>query len=336
MTNETITNRVTYDKTIGIVNNNPLGRGFAHPIDMASKNGELFVLNKHPAFTRVGVCTYREEYLREFGTYGHGDGQFWLPTGVAVSNDGFVLVSDEFHNNVSIFTVAGAFIENWGNVGSSKGELDGPSGLAIKDDGNVLVVDQNNHRIQEFSRTGQYIDSWGEFGKEMGQLNQPWGIAIGADESIYVADWGNDRIQRFDGSGTPISIYGGPSESEGSLHRPSKPAVDSEGYVYVSDWGNESVKIYSPDGDFIQSLRGEATLSKWAQEFLDANPDESSQRDISDLMPDLPDHFNTPYLISTQIESYFWGPSSVIIGDDNKLYVVESSRHRIQIYDLMQ
>ena len=48
MTNETITNRVTYDKTIGIVNNNPLGRGFAHPIDMASKNGELFVLNNIP------------------------------------------------------------------------------------------------------------------------------------------------------------------------------------------------------------------------------------------------------------------------------------------------
>ena len=336
MTNDTIINRVTYDKTIGIVNNNPLGRGFAHPIDIAEKHGELYVLNKHPAFTRVGVCNYQEEYLREFGTYGHGDGQFWLPTGVAVNDDGFVFVSDEFHNNVSIFSIDGKFVENWGKIGNAEGQLDGPSGLAIKPNGNILVVDQNNHRVQEFSKSGEYVNSWGSFGNETGQLNQPWGIAVGSDGSIYVADWGNDRIQRFDDSGSPISIYGGPNESEGSLHRPSKPAVDSDGFVYVSDWGNESVKIYSPEGEYIQSLRGEATLSKWAQEFLDANPDESSQRDISDLMPELPDHFDTPYLISTQIESYFWGPSSVIVGEDSKLYVVESSRHRIQIYNLLK
>ena len=154
MTNATIINRVTYDKTIGIVNNNPLGRGFAHPIDIAEKHGELYVLNKHPAFTRVGVCNYQEEYLREFGTYGHGDGQFWLPTGVAVSDDGFVFVSDEFHNNVSIFSVDGKFVENWGKIGNAEGQLDGPSGLAIKPNGNILVVDQNNHRVQEFSKSG--------------------------------------------------------------------------------------------------------------------------------------------------------------------------------------
>ena len=135
--------------------------------------------------------------------------------------------------------------------------------------------------------------------------------------------------------GAIIGSFGGPTEDEGGLHRPSKPAVDEDGYVYVSDWGNESVKIYAPDGRYIQGLRGEATLSKWANEFLDANPDESIQRDISDLMPDLPDHFNTPYLISTQIESYFWGPSSVKIDETHRLYEAESSRHRIQVFNLV-
>jgi len=335
MTSRTVIERVTYDKTIGIVNNNPLGRGFAHPIDIAERNGELYVLNKHPGFTRVGVCTYQEEYLREYGTYGHGDGQFWLPTGVAVNADGYTFVCDEFHNNVTVFGISGEFLEKWGEEGSDVGQFGGPSGIAIANNGNILVVDQNNNRIQEFQTDGTHVRSWGESGNEIGQLNQPWGICIGKDESIYVADWGNDRVQQFDSQGTPLKIFGGPSENGGCLHRPSKPAVDSDGYLYVSDWGNEAVKIYSPSGQFIQSLRGEATLSKWAQEFLDANPDESSQRDISDLMPELPSHFNTPYLISTQIESYFWGPSSVLVGEDNRLYVVESSRHRIQIYELL-
>ena len=325
---------VNYDKTIGIVNNNPLGRGFAHPVDIASKNGELFILNKHPAFTRVGVCNYQEDYLREFGTYGHGDGQFWLPTGITVDDDGYVFVCDEFHNNVSVFRSSGEYVRNWGTKGSGLGELDGPSNIAVGENGNLFVVDQNNHRVQEFSTDGEFVNSLGEFGYGNGQLNQPWGIAMGKDLSIFVSDWGNDRIQQFDSTGEYVATYGGAEEDKGSLHRPSKPAVDKDGYVYVSDWGNESVKIYSPSGKHVQSLRGEATLSVWAQEFLDANPDESSQRDISDLMPELPDHFDTPYLISTQIESYFWGPSSVIIGEDERLYVVESSRHRIQIYNV--
>lgn len=326
--------KLSYDKTIGILNNNPLGRGFAHPIDIALHDEEIFILNKHPGFTRVGVCTYDEQYLREFGTYGHADGQFWLPTGVSVSADGQVAVCDEFHHNVSLFSNDGQFIKQWGEKGDGEGELDGPSGLVIDDNDDVYVVDQNNHRIQKFSINGNHIASWGEYGMDSGQLNQPWGLTIGPDQLIYVGNWGNDNIEVFDPEGNSIRTIGGPGEDQGSLRRPSKPAVDRDGFVYVTDWGNERVKVFSPGGDCVQSLRGEATLSQWAQDFLDANPDENNERVRSDLMPDLPDHFNTPYLISTQIESYFWGPSSLFVGGDSKLYVLESSRHRIQIYDI--
>ena len=95
---------------------------------------------------------------------------------------------------------------------------------------------------------------------------------MGPDQSVYVSDWGNNRIQRFSSEGTFIETIGGPEAENGSLHSPSKPAVDSDGYVYVSDWGNESVKIFAPDTTFIQKLRGEATLSKWAQDFFGCKP----------------------------------------------------------------
>ena len=92
------------------------------------------------------------------------------------------------------------------------------------------------------------------------------------------------------------------------------------------------MQLLAPDGAFVQSLRGEATVSKWAQEFLDVNPDESTTRDQSNLVPDLPSHLNTPYLVSTQTEPYFWGPASVTLDADGRLYVTESSRHRVQVY----
>ena len=326
--------KATYNKTIGITNNNPLGRGFAHPVDMAIFNDKFYVLNKHPVFARVGVCNYKEDYINEFGTYGHGDGQFWLPTGITSSSTGTILVCDEHHNRVSKFSEDGTYLSNWGKHGSDAGQLNGPSGITVDMEDNVYVVDQYNHRIQKFSLNGDFINTWGEHGKKNSQFDHPWGISVGLDGYIYVTDWGNDRIQKFDTNGSFISVIGGPNKNEGSLNKPAKATADKDGYVYVADWGNESVKIYSPEGGHVQSLRGEATLSKWAQEFLDANPDESTQRDISDLKPDLPKHFNTPYLISTQIETYFWGLSSVVIDNNSKLYVIESSRHRIQIYNI--
>ena len=332
MTNKTNNKKAKYLKTIGIINNNPLGRGFAHPVDICIDENELYILNKHPGFTRVGVCTFDEEYLREFGSYGQGKGQFQLPTGVTIS-DTTVFVCDEYHNNVSMFEKNGEFMGAWGTPGNGENEIDGPSGIVSDKSGHIYVSDQNNHRIQKFTENGTHISNFGSYGDGRGQLNQPWGLTTGPDGSIYVADWGNHRIQRFDQYGVFIETIGGPNPEHGSLHCPSKPAVGKDGYVYVADWGNESVKIYNPDGDFIQKMRGEATLSKWAKDFLDANPDENNERIKSDLMPELPDHFNTPYLVSTQIESYFWGPASLYLDENQRLHVVEVSRHRIQIYD---
>ena len=332
MTNKTNNKKAKYLKTIGIINNNPLGRGFAHPVDICIDENELYILNKHPGFTRVGVCTFDEEYLREFGSYGQGKGQFQLPTGVTIS-DTTVFVCDEYHNNVSMFEKNGKFMGAWGTHGNGEDEIDGPSGIVSDKSGHIYVSDQNNHRIQKFTENGTHISNFGSYGDGRGQLNQPWGLTTGPDGSIYVADWGNHRIQRFDQYGVFIETIGGPNPEHGSLHCPSKPAVGKDGYVYVADWGNESVKIYNPDGDFIQKMRGEATLSKWAKDFLDANPDENNERIKSDLMPELPDHFNTPYLVSTQIESYFWGPASLYLDENQRLHVVEVSRHRIQIYD---
>ena len=126
--------------------------------------------------------------------------------------------------------------------------------------------------------------------------------------------------------------FGESGDGDGQFNRPAKPAVDSQGYIYVADWGNERVQVLGPDGSFQLKLRGEATVSKWAREFLDVNPDESLTRDQSNLIPDLPSHLDTPYLVSTQAEPYFWGPTSVNLDGQGRLYVTESSRHRVQIY----
>ena len=53
----------------------------------------------------------------------------------------------------------------------------------------------------------------------------------------------------------------------------------------------------------------------------------------SDLaVKDLPSDLVTPYYVGSQTEHLFWGPVSVTLDADNRLYVTEHNRHRFQVY----
>jgi DNA-binding beta-propeller fold protein YncE len=327
-----------YVKTIGIVNNGYNGRGFANPYDVVvSRDGRIFVLNRcdptRAAAIRVGICNLDEEYLGEFGKgYGSGDGQFIWPVAMAFDSQEHLYITDEQNHRISIFDTSGTFLGKWGTFGDAAGELNGPAGIAIDAEDQVYVVDQQHSRVQKFSRDGQYILHWGEAGSGDGQFDLPWGVALDTQGMVYVADWRNDRIQKFTAEGQFMASFGEAGQGEGQFHRPSSVAVDAEGFIYVADWGNERVQVLGPDGSFQLQLRGQATLSKWAEEFFASNPDEWQARTVSNLIPELPPHLTTPYHISSQTEPYFWGPVSVTLDRENRLYVPETNRHRIQIY----
>ena len=328
---------VEYIKTIGLTTNQS-GRGFINPYDCAfTGDGRILVLNHadaaRAALIRVGILNWDEDYLGEFskGT-GRGEGQWMLPIGMAVSGEQQIHITDEHLNRVIVFDAGGDFVRQWGEPGDGAGQLKGPAGITVAPDGTVYVVEQHNHRVQAFTPEGESRFSWGEAGDGPGQFNMPWGVGLDAVGNVYVADWRNDRIQKFSGAGEFIGAYGETGAGDGQLSRPSGVCVDSGGYIYVADWGNERVQVFDPAGGWVQSLRGQATLSRWAQDFMSVNPDESNTRQMANLTPELPAHLDTPYLVSAQTEPYFWGPVSVRLDAEERLFVVEANRHRIQVY----
>ena len=325
---------LAYLKTIGIFNNDGDGRGFANPSGLVvNKEGLIFVLNRgEPDRSRVGVLNFEEDYLYEFGSHGDADGQFRQPTAIALDSKECVYVADEHHHRISVFESSGEYLGKWGEFGSGDGQLDGPCGLAFDAEDAVYVVDQNNNRIQKFTCEGGYLSQWGEFGSGDGQFNLPWGITLDSHGDVYVADWRNDRIQKFSAAGEFIAEFGESGSEDGQFHRPSSVAVDGEGHIYVADWGNERVQVLNSDGEFLLKLRGQATLSKWAEDYLASIPHEKRARDKSNLIPDLPSHLNTPYLLASHAEPHFFGPASVEIDGYGRLYVTEKSRHRFQVF----
>lgn len=327
-----------YVKTIGIVNNGLNGRGFANPYDLqVTADGRIFVLNRadpaRAAGIRIGICNLAEDYLGEFyGSAGQGDGNLVWPVAMAFDAAERLYVTDEYNHRITVFDGQGNFLHKWGTPGAGPGELNGPAGIAVGNGGDVYVVDQHNARVQRYANDGAFVGQWGSFGAAPGQFNLPWGMTTDSAGQVYVADWRNDRIQKFTPDGEFLAAFGSSGDGEGQFNRPTQVAVDEAGRIYVADWGNERVQALDPDGNFLLLLRGQATVSKWAQDYFDSNLEEKAERDHSNLRPPLPPHLNTPYHISSQTEPYFWGPVAVSLDRAGHLYVVETNRHRFQVY----
>ena len=325
-----------YSLTLGITTME--GRGFYYPTDTAvGHEGRLYVVNRSlenvTRGVRVTMCDLESEYFGTFGSHGEGDGQFIWPSCAAVDSLGRIYITDEERHRISVFDRSGEFLARWGNPGAADGELDTPSGIAIDGEDNLYVSDTNNSRIQKFTADGRFLLSIGSKGEGDGGLSLPWGLSLEAKGNVYVADWGNDRVQVFSPDGQYLAKYGTSGRGDGEFRRPSGVAVDDQGYIFVADWGNERVQVLDPEGDFVMKLRGHATLSKWAESFLSANSEEAEARSRANLDPEIEYLVDDPHEESSHIEKYFWAPVSVKLDDKNRLYVTESNRHRIQVYE---
>ena len=325
-----------YALTLGM--SNMVGRGFYYPVDTAiGKDGRLYVVcrtleNPTGRGVRVTMCNVESEYFGTFGSYGDGDGQFIWASAAAVGSRGQVYICDEALHRISIFDQSGEFLSKWGTHGTAEGELDTPSGIAVDDQDNFYVSDAHNHRIQKFTAGGRFIMGFGSKGDGVEQLSTPWGVTLDAKGDVYVADWGNDSIQKFSPDGVHLAKYGSSGVGDGEFRRPSGVAVDGEGYIYVADWGNQRVQVLHPDGRFVMKLRGQATVSEWAAEFLESNVEEAAARGRANLEPEIEYFVDDPHEESSHIEKYFWSPVSVKLDGAGALYVTESNRHRIQVY----
>lgn len=317
------------------------GRGFNNPVDLVVGDGQtLYVLNRagsdvseRMVSKRITICTVGEDYYGEFAKGGADEGELMWPCAMAMSKEGYLFVSDEALNRISIFETDGGFVDGWGVRGGGKGEFNRPAGIAFDSEGNLLVADGQNHRIQRFTPDGQYLGGWGRKGTEPGEFDTPWGVAIDRKGNVYVADWRNDRVQKFDADGSYLDCFGASGSGGSDLYRPSGITPDEEGNLYIADWGNHRVQILDAEGGFIASFRGDAGISGWSDEYFGANPDELEERQKANLEPELdPETIYDTRDESASIEKYLWGPTSVKLDDEGRMYVVDSCRHRIQIY----
>ena len=341
MLTETVAGR-TYDYTHNVGRGSQSGMGFNYPNAMTfAPDGTVYITNRgsetisNVGWNRTGVGQRitkvtigdewgQEEFLGEYSRYGNDDGQLIWPAGIASNDQGEVFVTDEWLNRVSVFDKDDNLARSFSTLQDGDPEPNGASGIAIASDGTIYVTDSRSHQVRLFKSDGTFISSFGNKGVSEGQFDSPWGITIDSAGKVYVADFNNHRVQKFSADGKFEQQIGRPGNKRGELNGPTDVAVDPDGDIYVCDWSANrwdrgKVHIFTPDGQFLTALVGDAQkLSQWAQMTVDANDDYGKRR---------------REVRSTEPEWTFAQPTAVEWDTaNNRLMVADTQRSRLQIY----
>ena len=246
-------NEATFNYPVGIVVRND---GTIIVSDMYNRKIRGIDLNGN-VFTIAGT-----------GVIGDKDGPgneatFYHPQGIAVRNDGTIIVADTGNCKIkgidldgNVYTIAGT-----GEVGDKDGLGNEaifyyPRGIAVQNDGTIIIADTYNHKIKGIDPDGNVftIAGTGEVGDKDGpgneaMFNYPHGIAVRNDGTIIVSDTANHKIRGIDPDGKVYTIAGtgkigdkdGPG-NEASFNDPHGIAIRVDGTIIVSDTLNSKIR----------------------------------------------------------------------------------------------
>jgi len=245
------------------------------------------------------------------------DRKILWPAALILDGDENLVLSDEARHRITFLTQDGDIIEQWGEHGDGPGQMDRPSGIAFDPEWNLYVVDAQNHRVQRFTKDGKFMTAWGSRGDGPGEFDMPWGIHVDELGDVYVVDWHNDRVQKFTAEGEFLFEFGSSGSGDGEFNRPAGIAVDGDGDIYVADDGNNRVQLFNAEGRYVEKFLGDAVMSKSGRIYMLSNARELRMREMSNAPDD---------------EKRFWGPRSVRVDGEGRMFVADYRCSRVQIY----
>ena len=214
-----------------------------------SKNEEIVVAEN--GVNRITIPNKEGNKVKSFGTKGTKEGQFIYPRGVAISQDGYILVTDE--HRLQKLTFEGDCVKSVGSSEKGNGPLqfNYPTGITVHPTtGQIFIADTNNHCIQVLNKDLTYSHSFGKEGSSPEQFKNPSDVTFDNEGYLYVADRNNHCIKKFTSTGQYISTFSSEGSNPGQISQPTSIIIDNN-LLYVSEFGNHRISIFDTNGCFI-------------------------------------------------------------------------------------
>jgi sugar lactone lactonase YvrE len=226
--------------------------GLKGPIGIAvDAQSKLYIGNSGTGSVDVYGSDYK--FLSRLGT---GNGEFKLPSAVAVISTGRVYVVDTKANQVKAYNQDGTSAFTFGGSGSGDGKFNSPSDLAVDEAaGEIYVTDRGifndptygamgGARVQVFRLDGTFLRSFGQFGSGPGQMKMPLGIAADGAGRLYITDSNLAAVHVFSTTGSWVETL----DAGRSFKTPIGIAIGKDKRLFVASSNSPSIEVYALAG----------------------------------------------------------------------------------------
>ena len=318
------------------------------------RNGKIYVSDTQNHCIKV-IDSLTSNLLEQWGTQGSGQGEFELPTGIAVDDiTGNVYVCDAGNYRIQQLDADGNFIRQWGSNGAGNGQFDILNGIAINSLGWVYVVDSGNGRVQVFNSEGVFISKWDVPPEEDDDsvFYNIRDIAIDNCNDVYLCKENvymgyGDKILKFNSNGTFVLswIPATQHNNAGYVADTTGITIDSNGNVvlatidgiYISGFGyypHSTVQFYSSTGTLLRYLQDtEQSVTRGIA--ADREGDVYTSAPTLNKIRKFTDNGSLLYewRSSGELPGEFNQPSDICLRDDGHIYVADYINDRIQEFD---
>jgi outer membrane protein assembly factor BamB len=184
---------------------------------------------------RIQVFQPDGTFVRQFGSFGNGPGQFLDPMDVAVDGSGDVVVIDDAAETVSMFDASGPVLWTIGGSGETDPDLIGHHHRGEFDSqGRYWLTNDDNSRAVAIDHEGHKVDAFGAAGTGSGQFEGTTSMAFDASDNAYVDECSDKRLQVLDPAHQVIGALTAP----GGLPFGDSYAFGPDGLLYAIVGGN--------------------------------------------------------------------------------------------------
>jgi len=174
---------------------------FNQPTDIAVAADGSFYVSDGYGNSRVVKFSAEGKYLLEWGRKGSGEGEFNIPHGISLDNQGNVCVADRENNRIQIFDANGKFIKqlsdnSFGSMCSVAFDVTKTKLFAV-DDFSFLKIKHRGSDVFVFDSSGQVQTRFGRSDSYKGPASWYHDLAVDKDENIYVGDILGNTVQKF-------------------------------------------------------------------------------------------------------------------------------------------
>ncbi|XP_032222742.2 tripartite motif-containing protein 2 isoform X4 [Nematostella vectensis] len=194
---------------------------------------------------KVNVMNPGSDSFVKFGRKGSDIGEFNGIFGVAVDDEGRIIVTDCHNHRVQVFNAQGAFMFQFGRKGEGSGQFQCPTGVGIDPEGRIVVCERLSPRIQIFDRDGMFQQKF-----HVPDLKAST-LAVDENRRIIVADSANRCIHVISLDTGQSFKFGSFGDGNGELSYPCYVAVNPQGHIIVSDMHSHRIQIFDSRGRFL-------------------------------------------------------------------------------------